>query len=87
MMGFGYGGHGQFWQSSLVWFGILILGELIGCAVWSLTSWTARAARANQVGLGARTILDQRLAKGEIDATEFQRLRELISDKSQEPGS
>jgi uncharacterized membrane protein len=79
MMGFGYGGHGQFWQSSLVLLGILILSALIVWAFYRLMSWTARAARANQTGLGARIILDQRLAKGEIDATEFQRLRELIS--------
>lgn len=79
-MMFWYGGHWAFWQMGLMWAGMI--------AFWALLIWGAyiliRSSTRNsgRVEHGdARRILDGRLARGEIDAEEYRRLRDLISAK------
>jgi putative membrane protein len=74
-----YGGHWPFWQASLMWIGMLLFSGLLIWAVYALITNTTRRPSRDDDGGQARRILDQRLARGEIDAEEYQRLRDLIS--------
>lgn len=78
------------WQASLMWLAMI--------AFWALLIWliyflvTGAAARRRQPeggeerhGDDARRILDQRLARGEIDLEEYHRLRDAIEGRSQSP--
>ena len=91
-MMFGYGGMGggwPVWAVALMWIGMLaFLGVLIWVGYALMTNATRRShqerrgdqgARKRRSGADAREILDERLARGEIDATEYQRLRGLIA--------
>jgi len=87
-MMFGYGGGWPAWGIALMWIGMLaFLAFLIWAAYALISSTTRRPGRDpdRQLGSAAR-ILDERLARGEIDAEEYQRLRDLIgSDRSENP--
>lgn len=77
-MMFWYGSHLVFWQVALMSVGMIAFWGLI---VWALYAFIGSASRrpGDEVpGREARRILDQRLAKGEIDVEEYQRLRETI---------
>lgn len=74
-----YGGHWAFWQAGLMWFGMLIFWGLLIWGVWALITSATRKPRSSDDGGDARRILDQRLARGEIDAEEYQRLTNLIT--------
>jgi uncharacterized membrane protein len=87
-MMFGYGGSGwPLWAMTLMWTGMLIvLGVLIwgGCAL--MTSAARRpghpggpAAQDQPRETDTRRILDDRLARGQIDAAEYQSLQDLIT--------
>lgn len=56
-------------------------GEHESLGIWAayalITSTTRRPG--SDRGIAARSVLDQRLARGEIDAAEYQRLRGLIA--------
>lgn len=79
-MMFWYGSHLAFWEVALMWVGMIAFWALIIWAVWVLiTAVTRRSDRAERND-DARHILDQRLARGEIDADEYRRLRELLED-------
>jgi putative membrane protein len=88
MMMFGYGGGWPAWGIALMWIGMLaFLAFLIWAAYALINSTTRRPGRDpdRQPGSAAR-ILDERLARGEIDAEEYRRLRDLIgSDRSENP--
>jgi uncharacterized membrane protein len=91
-MMFGYGGIGggwPVWAVALMWIGMLaFLGVLIWVGYTLMTN-AARRPRPDRRadpgvyerrgGAGARGVLDDRLARGEIDAAEYQRLRGLIA--------
>jgi putative membrane protein len=70
------------WAGMIVFWGLLIWG------IYALiTSATRRPGPGpKEQGGGARRILDERLARGEIDAEEYRRLRDMIdSDRSDTP--
>ena len=81
---FWYGGGWGFWQAALMWVLMIAFLALVAWAVWALV----RAVTRNQGqqdgngldgrGRDARAILDERLARGEIDVDEYRRLREEI---------
>jgi putative membrane protein len=71
MMGFGF-----LWML----FGLLIFAGLLALAVWAIIHVTgSRQPQAAVDSLGARRILDERYAKGEISQEEYQRIRHEIS--------
>ncbi len=77
-MMFWYGGHWGFWQAGLMW---LVMLAFLGLLVWAGYTLMAAATRrqpGNGGGPSAREILDRRLARGEIDESEYRRLRELM---------
>jgi uncharacterized membrane protein len=90
-MMFGYGGTGGWpiWAVALMWIGMLaFLGVLIWVGYALMTNATSSShlqrrgdqrARERHSGADARGVLDERLARGEIDAAEYQRLRGLIA--------
>jgi putative membrane protein len=74
-----YGSHLVFWQAALMWVGMTaFLGVLIW-PVYALVTSATRRPGSNQRGPDASRILDERLARGEIDTAEYQRLRDLIT--------
>jgi len=78
-MMFWYGSHLVFWQAALMWIGMIAFWGLLIWAVYALIASTARRSGGEHRGSDARRILDERLARGEIDTAEYQRLRDLIS--------
>ena len=82
-MMFWYGGGWAWWQAGLMWLGMIAFWALLIWAVYALVAGVTR--RPGQAGPGgqpqpgdARRILDERLARGEIDTEEYQRLREVL---------
>ncbi len=80
MMMFWYGGHWVFWQVALMWVGMIAFWGLIVWAVFALITSATRRPGVDGRGEEARHILDQRLARGEIDVEEYRRLLDVIND-------
>jgi putative membrane protein len=81
-MMFWYGGGWAWWQAGLMWVAMIAFWALLIWAVYALVAGNSRrpgepAGRGGQDG-GAQRILDERIARGEIDAEEYRRLRDLI---------
>ena len=81
-MMFWYGGHLAFWEVALMWVAMVAFWGLLIWAVYALISSAARRPSGGDHGYDARQILDERLARGEIDTEEYQRLRDLIGHRS-----
>ena len=83
-MMFWYGGGWPFWEVALMWIGMIAFWGLLIWAVYALiTSATRRPGpggqSGDQRGDDARSILDQRLARGEIGTEEYQQLRDALA--------
>jgi len=78
-MMFWYGGHWAFWQAGLMWVGMIAFWGLLIWGGYALITNAIRKPHDTEEGSDAVRILDQRLARGEIDAAEYQRLRDLIT--------
>ena len=81
-MMFWYGGGWAWWQAGLMWLAMIAFWALLIWAVYALLTGITRRPgeagnRSGQDG-GARLILDERLARGELDAEEYQRLRDVL---------
>jgi putative membrane protein len=81
-MMFGYGGHWPFWEAGLMWAGMIVFWGLLIWGVYALIRSANRRPPSSASGGEARHILDERLARGEIDPGEYDRLRDLISSGS-----
>jgi putative membrane protein len=81
-MMFWYGGGWAWWQAGLMWFVMIAFWALLIWAVYALITGITRkpdqAGRETPQPSGARRILDERLARGEIDPEEYRRLREVL---------
>jgi putative membrane protein len=84
-MMFWYDGHGggwAWWQAGLMWLVMIIFWAVLIWAAYTLINGMLRRPRPPERGDqqpgGARRILDERLARGEIDAEEYQRLRDIL---------
>jgi uncharacterized membrane protein len=65
---------GMFGMSWMMWFpGLLIVAALLGVGTWAVARLSHRPG-------GALQILEDRLARGEIDAEEFQHRRSLLGE-------
>jgi putative membrane protein len=84
MYGYGYGSGWPFWADALMWLGMI---ALLGLLIWAVRAFAGSASRRRSDASGARAsgpgqILDERLARGEIDAGEYARLRETLASGS-----
>ena len=79
-MMFWYGGHWAWWQGGLMWIGMIVFWGLLIWAAYALITNLTRKPGTPDSGDDAVRILDQRLARGEIDADEYHRLRDLIAN-------
>jgi putative membrane protein len=84
-MMFWYGNGGwPFWEIALMWVGMIAFWGLLIWAVYALiTNLTRRPGQGPSAGGhrgdNARRILDERLARGEIDIDEYRHLRDVLS--------
>jgi putative membrane protein len=78
VMMFGYGGGWPFWEVALMWVGMIAFWGFLIWAVYALIT-SARKTDSGHRSQDPRQILDQRLARGEIDTEEYQRLQGLIA--------
>jgi putative membrane protein len=84
-MMFWYGAGWAWWQAGLMWLAMIAFWALLIWAIYALVTGITRrpgqppADEQRRPG-DARQILDERLARGEIDAEEYQRLRGLLDD-------
>ncbi len=82
-MMFWYGGHWSFWQVCLMWVGMIAFWALAIWAVYAIVTGARRTSEPPQSPIGnSRHILDERLARGEIDVEEYRRLRDAIDSGS-----
>lgn len=86
-MMFWYGNAGwALWQIALMWAFMAAFWGLLIWAAYALITRVTRRPGADPAGDGVRRILDERLARGEIDAGEYRRLRDTMTgegDRSQ----
>jgi putative membrane protein len=85
VMMFGYGNNWAFWQLALMWIGMIAFWGILIWGLYALITGTTRRPDQVHHGEDGRRILDQRLAKGEIDTEEYRRLRDLIADSDRTP--
>jgi putative membrane protein len=86
MWGYPYFGSMMAWMAiwSIVW--LVVVGVLI----WALVRWVSGRTSApggTASGPSALEILRQRYARGEIDATTFDQMRERLEATGQERGA
>lgn len=76
------GGGWAWWQGGLMWLAVIAFWALLIWVVYALVTGITRRnreqGRDEQAPGSARRILDERLARGEIDAGEYRRLREIL---------
>lgn len=78
-----YWGGGVHWWGWLVgFFGFVLFWGIVISVVGYFLGGTVRHPLARTRRLDSKDILDERLARGEIDAVEYQRLRRLIEEPS-----
>ena len=81
-MMFWYGGGWAWWQAGLMWLAMIAFWAFLIWAIYALVTGVMRRegepGHGGQPPGGARRILDERLARGEIDAEEYRRLREVL---------
>ena len=70
------------WQAGLMWLAMIAFWAFLIWAIYALVTGVMRRegepGHGGQPPGGARRILDERLARGEIDAEEYRRLREVL---------
>jgi putative membrane protein len=84
VMMFGYGAGWPFWEVAVMWAGMIAFWGLLIWAVYALVTTATRrpgpGTRSEEPrGSDARQILDERLARGEIDTDEYRRLRDVLA--------
>ena len=77
-MMFWYGNGWAWWQAGLMWVAMIAFWGLLIWAAYAVITNLTRKPGAREGNNDAQRILDQRLARGEISAEEYQQLRGLI---------
>lgn len=69
-------GSGWMWLTGLVW--LLVIAALAGLVVWLIIRMNQPTGSSASGTDSARRILAERFARGEIDADEYARRREML---------
>jgi uncharacterized membrane protein len=77
-MMFGYGVGWPFWGVGLMWPGMIAFWGLLFWGIYVLVTSAARKPDRKSDAAAAR-ILDERLARGEIDAAEYRFLKDVMA--------
>lgn len=72
-----FGGHYALWHAAFAWLAFLVFAGAVGVATYALVA-TASRHRGPEPREDPRTILDRRLARGEVTPEEYERLRDLL---------
>jgi uncharacterized membrane protein len=83
-MMFGYGGNWPFWEVGLMWLGMIAILGLLLWGIYALVTNLTRQQGSEPAGDPAARILDERLARGEIDAAEYQHLKDVMMTTRQD---
>jgi len=74
------------WEASLMWLAMIAFWGLLIWLIYALVTGVIgrgrQPERGEERGDDARRILDERLARGEIDLEEYQRLRDVIEGRA-----
>lgn len=77
-MMFWNGGQWTFWQVALMWVGMIAFWGLLVWAVYYFISGALRDSRTSDSSENAKRILDERLARGEIDSEQYRHLLDTM---------
>lgn len=78
-----WGGGMHWWGWLLGSLGMIFFWALVIWAVWYVATSMTRGSGGPTPGRrGAKELLDERLARGEIDPEEYERLRDLLLDRA-----
>jgi putative membrane protein len=81
-MMFWNGGGWVWWQAGLMWAVMIVFWGLLIWAIYALITNLTRKPGPGHGDDDARSILDRRLARGEISPEEYQRLRDLMDPEA-----
>jgi putative membrane protein len=86
VMMFWHGGGWAWWQAGLMWVAMIAFWGLLIWAIYALVTGATRRPGSRGRGEGprggdARRILDEWLARGEIDTGEYRRLRDVLASR------
>lgn len=84
VMMFWYGGHGAFWPAVLTWAGMIVFLTVLIWAGYELVAGLIRRPGSREHGDEARRILDQWLARADIEVGGHQRFRDLVTSGAPE---
>ncbi|MHB8246628.1 MAG: SHOCT domain-containing protein [Acidimicrobiales bacterium] len=73
-----YRGGWGFWEIALMWLAMIAFWAFVGWGVYAIATGATRRPGERRDG-DAHHLLDERLARGEIDAEEYRRLDEVLS--------
>jgi putative membrane protein len=81
MHGYGHEGGWPIWAAALTWLGMIVVAGLVVWALYLAFASVSRRSPGRQSpdAPGPGQTLDGRLARGEIDPDEYQRLREVLA--------
>ena len=75
-MMFWYGGHWVVWQAALMWVGMLAFSGVLGWLLFLAIGVATKRDDGRGQAQDARQLLDERLARGEVDVGEYRRVRD-----------
>jgi uncharacterized membrane protein len=78
-MMFGYGGSWPFWEAGLMWTAMIAFWGLVIWGIYALVTSLTRRPDSQPDGVPAARLLDERLARGEIDAAEYRHLQDVMT--------
>lgn len=86
-MMFWYGNGWGWWQGALAMVGMVAFWGLLAWAVYALVRGGGHSHVERGGAPDARAVLDERLARGEIDPDQYRAMRELIRTGGAGPAS
>jgi uncharacterized membrane protein len=78
MFGYGHAGGGPGWGAAITLLGVIVVVGLLSWAAYAVARTRSRRHGPGGDTADPGSILDERLARGEIDADEYTRLREVM---------